>query len=124
MLGAWFVRIAGDLVVAGFGDVSGDLKQEMSARYSSGEIMQMDTIVRVMTLMNLSGNTFDALLGRIRRRPVAGSRPVDELVVGGSFAAGILPVSLYLSAKRRKSPVRPMRELARLSTQFEGPAAS
>ena len=113
---------ANELVGSGFGDVSEELSREMAARYSSGERRQLDTIARVMTFMNLSGNTFDALLSRRNRRPAPGSRLIDELVVGGAFVAAIPPVAIFLSAKRRKSPLRLMRELARFSTRFTGPA--
>ncbi len=123
--GQWIAYAwANELVASGFGSVSEELGDEMSARYSPGEILQLDTIVRVMTLMNLSGNTLDALLSRGKGRPAPGSHLVDELVIGGTFAAGMLPIGLYLSAKRRKSPVRLVRDLIRFSTRFEGSAAS
>lgn len=113
---------ANELVGSGFGEASKELNREMAARYSPDERRHLHTIARVMTFMNLSGNTFDALLNRRNRRSVPGSRLIDELVVGGAFAAAIPPVALFLSAKRHKSPLRLMRELTRFSTRFEGSA--
>ena len=123
--GRWITYAwAHELVESGFSSASEDLEREMAARYTAHERRNLDTIVRVMTFMNLSGNTFDALLGRFRGRPVAGSRRIDELAVGGSFAAAILPVSLFLAVKRRKSPVRLARELSRFSARFDRSVAS
>lgn len=123
--GHWIVYAwAHGLIQSEFGDVSERLEQEMTARYTSGERRRLETIVRLMTFMNLSGNTLDALLNRRKRRAVPGSRLIDELVIGGTFAAGMLPISLFLSVKRRKSPLRLVREFLRFSVRFDGSATS
>jgi hypothetical protein len=53
-----------------------------------------------MGVANRSANTFDALLERLRGRPVAGSRLGDEVAVGSAVALTIPPVAAYLASQR------------------------
>jgi AhpD family alkylhydroperoxidase len=96
---------------AGFGPVEEELERELSARYSPRQREDLDTVVRTMTFANLAGNTFEALLSRLRGSPAPDSRLPDELIVGGGFALAIPPVALMLAARRRKAPHR-------LATEF------
>jgi AhpD family alkylhydroperoxidase len=51
--------------------------------------------IRVITYANLYGNTFDALLERLRLRPVAGSHFFDEVIVLSSGAT-VVPLSVLI----------------------------
>jgi hypothetical protein len=68
-----------------------------------------------MTLANLTGNTFEAFLSRLRGAPVPGSRLPSELVLASSYVLGMAPVVLMLSVRRRTAPHRLVRELRRSS---------
>jgi AhpD family alkylhydroperoxidase len=57
--------------------------------------------IRLITFANLYGNTFDALLERLRLRPVAGSRFLAEIVVL-SAGATVVPVGLFLALIARR----------------------
>jgi hypothetical protein len=53
--------------------------------------------IRMITLGNLLGNTFDALLSRLRGRPSQGGSLVSELMVLGS-AAFLIPLIMLVAA--------------------------
>ena len=57
--------------------------------------------IRVMTFANLYGNTFDALLQRLKLHPVKGSRLFDELVVLWAGAT-IVPLGLLVGMIMRR----------------------
>jgi AhpD family alkylhydroperoxidase len=59
------------------------------------------THIRVITFANLYGNTFDALLERLRFRPVPGSRIVDEIVIL-SAGATVVPLGLFIGMIARR----------------------
>jgi len=92
------------------GPVDAGLEAELRSRHDARWRRDLETVVRVMTLANLSANTFEALASRLRGAPVAGSRLGDEVVVGGCVAASLAPVLLLLSALRGQAPHRLARE--------------
>jgi hypothetical protein len=57
-----------------------------------------------MGVATRSANTFNALLARLRGRPIAGSRVGDELVLGSVVALTIPPVAGYLGLRRLLGP--------------------
>jgi hypothetical protein len=59
------------------------------------------THIRLITFANLYGNTFDALLERLRFHPVAGSRFVDEIVML-SAGATVVPLGLFIGIIARR----------------------
>jgi len=94
---------------------------EQGDRYDAGAWQKLEDIygadaardvlvhIRLITFANLYGNTFDALLERLRLRPVAGSRFFSEIVV---LAAGatVVPAGLFLALiARRLSAARLVR---------------
>ncbi len=94
---------------------------EQGDRYDAGAWQKLEDIygadaardvlvhIRLITFANLYGNTFDALLERLRLRPVAGSRFFSEIVV---LAAGatMVPAGLFLALiARRLSAAWPRR---------------
>jgi AhpD family alkylhydroperoxidase len=67
--------------------------QRLQDTYGGEAANDILTHIRVITLANLYGNTFDALLERLRLQPVAGSRFLDEVVVL-SAGATVVPLGL------------------------------
>jgi AhpD family alkylhydroperoxidase len=57
--------------------------------------------IRVITFANLYGNTFDALLERLRLRPVAGSHFFNEIVVL-TAGATLVPLGLFFGLITRR----------------------
>lgn len=84
-----------------------ELEAELARHYDAGERADLELVARVMTAANLSANTFDALLERLRGRPVAGSDVRDELTIGSMVALAIAPVAVCLQLRR--IPRRPSR---------------
>ncbi len=68
--------------------------QRLQNTYGTDAASDILTHIRVITFANLYGNTFDALLERLRFRPVAGSRFFDEIMVL-SAGATVVPVGLF-----------------------------
>ncbi len=96
---------------AGFGPVDAELERALAARRTPRERTDLDTVVRAMTIANLAGNTFEALLARRRGSAAPGSRLADELAIGGAFAALAVPVSLLLAVRARTTPLGLARRL-------------
>ena len=87
---------------ADLGPVPAEFEDELARHYGSAERDDLDLVTIVMTIANRSANTFDALLGRLRGRPVPGSRLLDELLIGTGVALSIPPVAGYLALVRRR----------------------
>jgi hypothetical protein len=75
--------------------------QKLAETYGTDGACDMLIHIRPITFANLYGNTFDALLERLRLRPAAGSRFLEEIVV---LAAGatIVPLGLFLALIARR----------------------
>jgi AhpD family alkylhydroperoxidase len=69
--------------------------QRLQDTYGSAAATAILTHIRLITFANLYGNTFDALLERLKLHPVPGSRLFDEIVVL-SAGATVVPVGLFL----------------------------
>ena len=67
--------------------------QRLQDTYGADAASDILTHIRVITFANLYGNTFDALLERLRFRPVVGSHFLGEIVVL-SAGATIVPFGL------------------------------
>ncbi len=87
---------------ADLGPVPAEFEDELARHYGSAEREDLDLVTIVMTIANRSANTFDALLGRLRGRPVPGSRLLDELLIGTGVALSIPPVAGYLAVVQRR----------------------
>ncbi len=74
--------------------------QELQDTYGSDAARDVLVHIRVITFANLYGNTLDALLQRLRLRPVAGSHFFDEVVVL-SAGAIIVPGGLLIGMMAR-----------------------
>ena len=70
----------------------------------------VETVARVMTLANLSANTMDAFLARLRGNPSGHSRIPDELVIGAGFVLVYPIMMVVLGVMQRRSPVAVFRD--------------
>jgi AhpD family alkylhydroperoxidase len=82
------------------GPVPVELETELARHYDEGERADLELVTQAMGIANRSANTFDALLGRLRGRPVVGSHVGDELAIGSVVALAIPPVATYLALRR------------------------
>ena len=87
---------------ADLGPVPVEFEDELARHYNSAERDDLDLVTTVMTIANRSANTFNALLARLRGRPVPESRLLDELLVGTGVALSIPLVAGYLARARRQ----------------------
>ena len=75
--------------------------QRLQDTYGSEAASDILTHIRVITFANLYGNTFDALLERLRFRPVAGSGFFDEIIVL-TAGATVVPLGLFFGVIARR----------------------
>jgi AhpD family alkylhydroperoxidase len=76
-----------------------ELEAELARHYDEGGRADLELITQAMGMANRTANTFDALLERLRGRPVAESRVGDELALGTVVALTIPPVTAYLTVR-------------------------
>lgn len=105
------------LVRADFGSVAPLLETAVAIEFSPGYRTRIETIARIMTILNRSTNTFDALLARLSGDPVDGSRLLDELVVSLFAWTVTLPMFLCVSLLRRESPRDVLRRFRRADSR-------
>ena len=75
--------------------------QRLQDTYGDAAATTILTHIRLITFANLYGNTFDALLERLKLHPVPGSRLADEIVVL-SAGATVVPAGLFLGLIARR----------------------
>lgn len=92
------------LARAEFGPVSPVLDAAVTLEFSAVERRRIETVARVLTVLNRSTNTFDALLARRRGAPVEGSRLPDEVVVSLFGWAVVFPMFAAVALLRRERP--------------------
>ncbi|MBF6357706.1 carboxymuconolactone decarboxylase family protein [Nocardia higoensis] len=105
---------------AALGPADARLEHELRQHYTPQQVRDLDTIVRVMTVMNVSGNTAEALIRRLRGQAVPGSRVLDEAIIGGGYIIGAAHMAAFLAVRRRVSPLRVLREVL----AFDGAAGA
>ncbi|MDY6809915.1 MAG: carboxymuconolactone decarboxylase family protein [Actinomycetota bacterium] len=86
------------------------LEKEFLSRFTPQQQRDLDTVLRVMHLANVTGNTLEAFVWRLRGNPVPGSRLVDELVLSVLYVAGAIPMGVKTARARGKSIPTAMRE--------------
>jgi AhpD family alkylhydroperoxidase len=86
--------------------------QTLEESYGADAARDMLVHIRLITFANLYGNTFDALLERLRLRPVAGSGFLAEIVILVAGAT-IVPAGLFLAVITRRLRVARPRRIAR-----------
>jgi AhpD family alkylhydroperoxidase len=81
-----------------------DLVQGLTATYGAGAAAQILAQIRMISLANLAGNTFDALLGRLRGRPSEGSRLIGEVASLALLALAfpVLGIAFLIRSRLRR----------------------
>lgn len=83
---------------------------EDAARYhTAGGLRNVEAVALVMTVVNRSANTMDALLSRLHGVPASESLPAELAITASLFATGPVVIPA-LSLVLRKSPARLLRE--------------
>jgi len=109
------------LVSANFGEVSPELREEMSEHYGLKEIKEIELVAQVMDIANRGANTWEAMLSRIKGNPANDSHLVDELVMSGVFWSAA-PVVVMLLARESKRPFKEMwRDMVDYVTHHDDP---
>lgn len=103
---------------AGFGPLSESAERDLAAYYSRPQRAQLRTVARFATLANLTGNTYDAFLERLRGRPAEAGRAIDEAVISAIFVVAAAAVVGAVVLAERKSPLRVLREFRVFSRGF------
>ena len=95
------------------------LRARLSEFYSDAEIADLSTVVNMMTLANLCGNTVDAFFSRLGGNPAAHSRLIDELlIVAITTAVGVWAV-IPLCLWRRQGPIALLKDFLDFSRTLE-----
>lgn len=88
-----------------FGPVDPALEAEIVAVHGDDHRRLVETTARVMSVMNLAGNTVDALLSRLGGDPAPDSRLCDEIALTGLWLGGAALTSLNLMRARHEGPL-------------------
>lgn len=108
--GRWSALVyARSLAENDFGKLPAEIVADTARHHSTGERRNIEAVALVMTIVNRSANTMDALLSRMRGEPVSPSLPAALVITGGLLTLGPLLVPA-LSLILRKSPLRLLRE--------------
>ncbi len=102
----------------GFADSTG-LRRGFAERYGEQFAADVELIARVMTWMNLSGNTVDSFLDRVSGTGYPDQSVVDELVVVAGFSVVAPVVTVGLAFAGRQGPLKMIREFRRVSRRLE-----
>jgi AhpD family alkylhydroperoxidase len=81
------------------GKVSKDARERLKTVFNGWQRIEINAYLHAIYLGNLSGNTFDAFMSRLRGAPKAGSSVVTELIVSVVAA----PVLLLIASRARKA---------------------
>ncbi|NLG50121.1 MAG: carboxymuconolactone decarboxylase family protein [Chloroflexi bacterium] len=81
------------------GNPDQDLLRGLTETYGDRTARDIISHVQLMTIANLVGNTFDALLSRILGKPAPDSTLGNELAVLATFAFGIMPLAPILAIR-------------------------
>ena len=92
------LTFARELVAAGFGPVSKELMQKVRATYTSEEIEDLAFVAKIIDLLNVSSNTFDAFVSRLNGKPSPSGRIIDEAFMSAAFCS-LLPVFLVFFSR-------------------------
>ena len=102
-----------------FAGADDGLGEEIERRSGAQRREDLETIARSMTLANRMANTLDAFVARVRGNPDPHGRVLDEAVIASVLLLTGPGAVLGLSILLRMSPVRFVREMARLQLADE-----
>ncbi|MCC7077944.1 MAG: carboxymuconolactone decarboxylase family protein [Acidimicrobiia bacterium] len=114
------LEYASALAACDFGPVDPVLEGEVVALHGEDGRRTIETVARLMTVMNLTGNTVDALFSRLGGDPAPDSRICDELVLTYVWAWGAALTSLNLMRARDESPTRLFESFREFAAETEG----
>ncbi len=83
------------------GHPDADIARGLADTYGPRTARDIISHVQLMTIANLVGNTFDALLSRILGKPSPETTLSSELAVLAVFALGIMPLAPVLAVRAR-----------------------
>lgn len=107
--GKWSALVyARSLAENDFASVPIEIREDVAKYHSRGERRNVETVALVMTVVNRSANTMDALLSRLRGAPASESIPAEVSITAVLLATGPVIVPA-LSVILRKSPRRLLR---------------
>jgi AhpD family alkylhydroperoxidase len=92
-------------VQSDFRGVPPALEERFQAAFPGPQASHLRTVARLANLSNLTSNTFDALLSRIKGDPVANSRLVAELLATSVFLPVAAVVLLAIMVVEREMPL-------------------
>lgn len=113
---------ARSLAESNFAGVPDEVAQDVAKYYSAGERNNIKAVSLVMTMVNRSANTMDALLSRLRGTPASDSLAAELTITTALLTTGpfIVPA---LSLILRKSPLRLLREFRAFTAGDAGDSA-
>ncbi len=115
-------EFAEDWVRKNFGSVEPDIDRRFRDTFLTCEREDIRAVIRLANFANRASNTFDAFLGRLGGKPIAGSRFVDEVAISALVGGAVVGVTPALMAMRRKGPVGLFREFRAFSRRFSPPS--
>ncbi|ORV11652.1 hypothetical protein AWB96_19950 [Mycobacteroides chelonae] len=108
--GRWSALVyARSLAENDFGTPPAEIVADAARHHNAGERHNIEAVALVMTIVNRSANTMDALLCRLRGEPASQSLGAEVAITVGLAAIGPVIVPA-LSVILRKSPWRLLRE--------------
>lgn len=118
--GRWSALVyARSLAENDFGTLPAEIVADTARHHDAGERRNIEAVALVMTIVNRSANTMDALLCRLRGEPASQSLAAELIITAGLLTLGPLLVPA-LSLILRKSPLRLLREF-RVFTAGQAP---
>lgn len=104
------------LAQADFGPVDGDLVAAVVEMHGEDGRRRIETAARLMTVANLTGNTVDAFLSRLRGDPAPGMHVLDELAITAVWLAGAAVTTFNILRARPQSPLALLGEFRAMDT--------
>lgn len=104
---------------ADLGPVPEPLESQFRAAFTASECHDIEVTVRAMRLMNLSGNTVDALMARRRGMRAPGGRLADELAVAAVLIPTLGLGVLIGAIVKRRSPIAVWTSFQAFSSEME-----
>lgn len=105
------IAYARALAQADFGPVDGDIAAEVVATHGEEGRRNIEATARLMTVANLTGNTVDALVSRLRCDPAPGAHLIDEIVITSMWLVGAAATVFNILRARPQSPLALLGEL-------------
>lgn len=74
--------------------------EKLIETYGSEKAWDIMAYIRMITMGNLAGNTFDTFFSRLRGAPALDSTPINEMATLALLIFGTIPFSIAVMAKR------------------------